>query len=388
MTKAVVVLDMVGTWNALKKPLEILRNRHRWEMRYAATNVAASAMQKDEIPLLDSQKSAQDALRGFKPDLVITGISPSAPDLERRYGLAALDLQIPVVMYRDYSGVASWVREVAAYYLAKKLLHFLMFDEATVEVVRRNSWPCAEARAVGSSYYDDLVNYDVGAARAKARDTLGLTANDRLLLYSGGSDAPRVLESLTPIVSGLMADPKISSLVFAPTFHPKDKDAPFQETETKGVYAPKASAAYDPILDALAAEGEHWLIREPIIRNSLPDSKMRLAAADFVIMNALSTDTWTTAFLRVPMLIPLLPLQARAARESNIAPDGFDLINKGAAAAVYTAEDLTDYIRRLKTYEFKTMADVLRKAQEEFKPKCCASDAIVEALLTVVKTPL
>ena len=385
MKRALVVIEMLGTVNALRKPLDVLKAKHGWEVKYVASGQALSRLMKDDARPWTSEQPVDAVFDNFKPDIVITGVTAVKPDhltwtgLEQNYAMAAMDWTKPVVMYRDYLGISEWAGDVTLHPRSKHLLHFLMFDEATVSAIRKKNWFCCSLKAVGSAYYDDLAEYKKAERRHEARKALGLEYADILLLLNSGAVKERVLEILGPVVDGLLEIIGDWHIVFAPTFHPRDPDAPYIES-SNGRYIPRISV-YDSELSRL--QGKAKCISEPVIRNILQDPRDRIAAADFIIINAASTDTWTAAFLGVPMVLPLLPKEIENLEADLIDSKRLDLVLSGAADAIYSRHALKLYIKNL-CLDFKPVANAIKKNQIQWKPGQ-STDKIVEAILNIVR---
>lgn len=112
-----------------------------------------------------------------------------------------------------------------------------------------------------------------------------------------------VMEMLVPVVDALEKYGN-DKIVFIPTFHSKDPNAPFVVNRDK-TYTAKRSEVYDLVLDRL--DGKVRMIREPKAREALPNSQDRIAMADFIVMNSLSIETWTATFCFRPMVFVLTP---------------------------------------------------------------------------------
>ncbi|MBI2024703.1 MAG: hypothetical protein HYT03_01240 [Candidatus Harrisonbacteria bacterium] len=379
MTRVLFVAEMAGTVNALMKPL----GSSDFDVSFVANDVALSMLQKRDIVCHTFEDDPSKVIAGARPDMVLTGISafergnPKWSGLELKYALAAMDAGIPVAMYRDWLGIAAWAKEATQHPRAGQLLHFLTFDRGTAYAIRKAEWIYRDVRAVGSSYNEDIFQKATRIERATLRQRLGLKADDLLVVVNSGADSKRVLEILEPAVQGLLAQSS-SRVVFAPTFHPKDKDAPFYVDDRKNFVA-RASAPYDPVLQRLS--GKVRTIFEPIIRSCIQDPQERVAAADFIVMNPLSTDVPTAIFLGIPMVIPFLPLTAESARSGMIDPEKYDYILNGMADSVFTGEDLEHYMSALSD-RYEEIAVRQRAEQKKLKPTA-DTEVIIQAIKTV-----
>lgn len=375
-------VEMVGTVNALKKPFALLEGESV-TFSYAAAGAAATALKNSGTPYYTTENNPATVIRGLKPDLVVVGAvsgvaKPSG--LEVGFGRAAMDAGIPVVLYRDFSGVNDEVvRPLADHLRSGELLRFFLFDEAAARTVRQRCYPACEVKVVGSSYYDDDATRNWEDGKKKAREALGMGDDEFVVVYLGGAERSRVLESLKPIVEGMREDG--GRLTLLPFFHPKDPDAPYAPHPTeKGQWVARPSV-YNEVLDQLS-DSSVTVIREPDVRNLVTDPKLRIAVMDFGFMNPLSTDTWTAVYARKPFACPVLPLTLADGAKSGIEIPELDFIAYGAADAFQTEEGLRAYAARL-TKERGEIAERLLLAQTRFTPREVAR-LIADELMRVI----
>lgn len=283
--RVLVVLEMGGTVKALRPSFQLLEKEHGSELRFVASDVALTDLRGAGVDCLTVEADPASVISEFNPQVVLVGGSaferthPKWTGLELKYGLAAMDANIPVILYRDYSGIPQWARELTNHARSNGLLYLFMFDKMTAHVV--SDWSSREVRVVGSGSYDNLRGFDWGAAREQARAAVGLATDDFVVFLNCGAEKRRNLEILEPAVSGLvrLSDPRV---VFVPSFHPKDPDAPlFSEPGKLAVVRP--SVAYDPALANLDGTPVR-VVREPLFRNAVKNPQDRLAASDLVIM--------------------------------------------------------------------------------------------------------
>ncbi len=383
MKKLLAAIEMAGTLNALKRPFSILQGQG-WEIRYAATEVAADILHASEIPFFPASVVPTRVIHETKPGLVVIGDASGTPTsgvFEAAYGLAALDAGVPVVCYRDYSGLNPLVADpLSAHKRSSDLLNFFMFEEATVRTIKERGYASAKAVAVGSGYYDEDGARNWPEARRTARAALGLSDADFFVVMISGSGVPRVLETLEPVVEGLK---RRGNGVFAPFFHMKDPDAPYERyLGKKGQWLPTAGGHYNEALDRLADSGVR-LFREPEARNVLHDPKLRVAAADWIIMNPLSSDTWTAVYARVPFLITAPPLTIEEAEKDGIKIFDLDFVTHGACDIETKPDGIRDYAA--KRIGDEAIAARIRRAEERFTPKV-ASDEIARRLMRTAAT--
>src|SRR3989344_484584 len=219
---------MVGTLRALQRPIALLSK----EVAFVASDAALDELTKKSIGCHTLSSDINKVFEGASPEIVLAGVSAFErghekwSGLELNYVLSAMGRGIPPALYRDATGIAKWAAEAAQHPRAGELLHFLMFDNLTVEIINRRGWSCRSVVAVGSAYYDDLAGYDVERDRRESRAAVGLDETDTVILVNPGASSPRVLEMLEPTLEAL-ANIKRGDIVLLPTFHPKDKDAPF-----------------------------------------------------------------------------------------------------------------------------------------------------------------
>ncbi|MEK7555194.1 MAG: hypothetical protein AAB518_04395, partial [Patescibacteria group bacterium] len=316
--KIFVAIEMVGTLNALNGALGVLE-KEGVAVVYAAEGEARKKLVNQGISCFGVEEDAEEILKREKPDLVIVGITsgmkqPGGSGLEKNYALRALDRGIPVVAYRDYVGVHTWFDEVAKHPRSTESLHFFLFGESDVQLIRRLGLPSREAIAVGSGYYDDDTTRSWGEVRRSAREAMGFQEKDFVIISSPGAERERVFEMLRGVVEGIHQIEQ--RVIFISTHHPKDPDAPF-ETPTSGKLSVKKSSVYDVVVDRLKST-PHRIVCEPEFRNAVPDPKHRIATADVLDMNPLSTELNTAVYAGVPVLPSALPLTIQAAEARRV----------------------------------------------------------------------
>ncbi len=380
--KILFAVEMVGTVKALEKPLARLTEQGH-SVRYAAAVAAEKQLTALGLPCFTAQDGPVHVIEESNPDLVIVGAAAGVKTpsgIEANIGCAAMDKGLPVVCYRDYSGLNDAVAgPLAGHPRSGDLLHFFMFDEATVRTVQRRAYTCREAIAVGSAAYDEGGTRDWQAARSTAREALGLSDDLFLITFIGGGSKDRVLEALVPTMQGLKMGDWDSKMRFAPLFHPKDPDAPYApDPNRKGFWLPRPSSAYDQVLGST-----DWVIREPALRNAVPDGKLRIAAADFIVMNPLSTDTWTATYAQVPFVTAAVPLTVAEAEKDGIDVFDLDFVRVRATDIMRTPEDLVAYLGLLPRPE-AGIATRLRSEESQFTPRK-AAEGIFLNLVRVAK---
>lgn len=388
MKSVLVAVEMEGTLNGLKGALKRLE-RQEVGVYYAAAGAAEKSLAASGTPHFADVKDFGRVLEATKPQLVVVGAvgGVSAPSgIEVGFGLAAMDRGIPVVLYRDFTGFNYAIaRPLSEHPRANELLRFHLFDEASAKIAKRRHYIAAETIAVGSGYYDEDATRDWAAERAKAREALKLTEDDFLITMISGSLKERVLEILEPTIMGLKnldAIPGHRSLVFAPLFHPNDPDAPYAvNPEQKGHWLPKKGEAYNDVLSRLNGTGIR-VMREPEMRNALTDPKARIAASDFILMNPLSTETWTAVYARIPFLITALPGTIDQAEEVGIEVTDFDFVAKRACDIVFSADALEHYLWQRMWPENRERIMVAQKA---FTARG-ASEEIAKCFLKLMET--
>lgn len=376
-------VEMVGTYNALESAFNVLTEEHGAAISFVAAGALQTNLEKKGVPCFTASADVGDAFDRTNPDLVVVGVvagvkTPGGSGLEKRYALAALDRDIPVVVYRDFFGLHPWIDEVARHPKASQLLHFFMFAESTVRTIRQVGLPCAEAITVGSGYYDADVGRDWSAARASGRKAMGWIDHDLAVVFSPGATRDRVFEVLKPTVAGMQSASR--DAVFVPTFHPKDPDAPYAIVPGKPA-EPRASV-YNEVIDRLNGYNVR-VVREPEFRNAVPDGKTRVAAADFIIINPLSVDTYTAIYAGVPTLIMGLPLTQAEAAENRIDIGDLDFIVGGAMDFASTADELREYVRILPG-SYGQIRNRFQEAPQRFRPGT-ATPGIVQNLLRVAR---
>ena len=381
-TRVLFALEMVGTVNALKRSLGILERERNCELRFAASDVALTALTGMGRECITLERDPREVVGEFQPNVVVVGVSAFERDhkkwtgLELNYGLAAMDAGIPVVAYRDDSGIAMWSQELSAHPRSGELLTLLMFDRMTAQVVEGRQ--AKLIAAVGSGYYDALPTWDWAAARRESRAKIGIEDGDLVITFNVGADKERVLEALEPVVDGLLR--MDAPVVFVAGFHPKDPDAPYVESPPKsGKYIARPSAPYDPVLERL--EGSRVrVIREPVFRNAESDSQRRMAASDLIVMGPGSTDKSTALYGGIPQVIVGTPLTAEKVRSTGIEVEQFDFVHDGTVDIRFDADGLASYIE-----DFPAHAAHIREQARMGKEKYSAAPAaprIAEAILT------
>lgn len=387
MPKMLCAIEMVGTYNALEGAFKVLKEEHGAEISFAAAGALQTNLEKRGVACFTTADDVGGVFTKVRPDLVVVGVvagvkSPGGSGIERSYALFALDCGIPVVVYRDFFGLHPWVDEVARHRNAPRLLHFFMLGESTVRMIRRVGLPCVEATAVGSGYYDADADRDWAAARASGRQAMGWKDDDFVVVFSPGSMRDRVLESLEPTVVGIFSG--TDDMVFVSTFHPKDPDAPY--VIVPGKPAEPKSSVYNEVLDGLHhTECRISEVREPEFRNAVPDGKVRVAAADFIVMNPLSIDTYTAIYAGVPTVMTALPLTQAEARENRIDLFDLDFVAAGAMACARTSDELCEYVRQLSwPFRRRMIAERFQRARSAFRPEKAIS-RIVGGLLRVAR---
>ncbi len=382
--RILVVLEMAGTVNALKRSLGILEADHGATLKFVASDVALSSLTAAGRECLTAEADPAGVIADFRPDVVLVGASaferdnPKWTGLELRYGLAVMHAGIPVVLYRDYSGVARWTEELSAHPGSRELLTLLMFDRMTARVVEDRS--TRRVQVVGSGFYDDLPNWDWEGVRVSSRAKLGIGRNEIAFLFNCGADRDRVLEALEPVVEGFLRS-EARNLVFISTFHPKDPDAPYAPGPTKGTWVARPSAPYDPVLARLDGS----LVRhipEPVFRNAETDSQRRMAAADLIVMGPGSTETWTAVYGGIPQVIVATPLNLAKLAGSGIKVGEFDFVADGTADVCTSREQLWAYIAALPILRLAPIRELARRGKERYSAEPAApriAEAISEA---------
>jgi len=387
--RVLVSVEMVGTLKALEKPLELLlKDGSVNEVRYAAAAAAAKHLTASDVPYFTLDNDPSATVETMNPHFVIVGAAAGVATpsgIETSIGLAAMQRGIPVICYRDYSGINDAVAgPLAAHPRAKELLHFFMFDEATVKAVRDRGYPCAKAIAVGSAAYDGDSTRDWDALRASARQALGLDSCSTLITFIGGGEKTRVLEALVPTVAGFAKMMEGNPLYrFAPFFHPKDPDASYMpDPEKKGSYLARPSI-YDEVLSPLGDR----MFPEPFVRNLVPDSKARVAASDLIVMNPLSTDNWTAIYAGTPFVCSALPLMVAEGAKDGIDVFDLDFVTADATDVMRTPEELEEYIAMFPRRQTETR-NRLRRRMQDMVPKEDAGLRILCEILNVAETQI
>jgi len=374
MKNLLLAADMLGTVNALDGALALLTSDersddNRWFVTYAAGDVALDKLKSCGLEPLTPEADFAGEIDAHKPDLVVVGAqagkTPSG--IEVGFGFAAMNVGIPVVCYRDFSGLNDAVAgELAMHGYADELLTFAMFDKATVGTVRERNYACRDAVAIGSGYYDADATCDWETLREQSRNALGLNKDDFFVLLNCGSssgDGARVLEYLKPVTDGLRGSEL--PVCFTASFHPKDKAACLAKEED-GAWKRTGESPYFPLFGEWGPGKNVSVFDELELRSVLSDGKARIAAADFVIANPLSTDTWTCVYGRTPFLTFDLPLTSAMAKESGIEIGELDFVMKGACDFAESAEALESYMESLSS-DYEEIAERLRVAQSEFR---------------------
>lgn len=381
------VFEMAGTVNGIMPALRILESERGCQLKFVATDQALAVLTKAGRECFTVESDPVAAIHEFEPHLIVAGASafergnPKWTGVELSYMFAGMDCGLPVVVYRDYSGVPQWLREATSCGGAESLLHLFMFDNATAQQV--SGFPVASVKRVGSAYYDALLTRDLAADRARTREAVGISPEAFVVVLNPGADRGRACEALEPVVDGL---PRIAlpHVVFVPTFHPKDPDAPFAETEKKGTYAARPSAPYDSIINRLSGS-RITVIREPALRNAVSDPQSRITMADFIVMNPASTDTWTAVYAGVPQAITALPLAAAEAEKKSFNINELDFVADGTATVIRTQPELQDFVARLGEIH----SDILGRAarSRERYAVAPATQGIADAILGAVPAP-
>ncbi len=376
------VFEMVGTVNGILPALRLLEQERGCRLKFVATDQALAALTKAGRTCLTDESIPEEVVGDFHPDIVVCGASSFErghdkwTGVELAYMRAGMDETIPVVVYRDYSGVPQWLAEATGYDGASSLLHLFMFDNATAQQV--SGLPTASVKRVGSAYYDTLFTKDLPADRARTREAVGVSPDAFVVVLNPGADKGRACEALLPVVEGL-ARINIPHVVFLPTFHPKDPDAPFAKG-ADGKFITRPSEPYDAILDRLVGDRVD-VIREPVLRNAVSDPQSRIIMADLIVMNPASTDTWTAVYAGVPQVITALPLAASEAARKSFDINGLDFVADGTAPIVRMGTELQDFVARLGEVYPGILARA-RGARERYAVTP-AAQGIAEAILGV-----
>lgn len=376
--KILFVAEMIGTLNALDSAINVLRERG-CEFRFAATDMARTTLEKKGVELVPTNTSPAEVIRGFSPDLVLTGIADPiagklAPTIERDFALTAMDAGIPVVAYRDYGSLAPWTQALMAHPKSSRLLTFLFESSRTLRLVEGRS--IREAKAVGSGYYDADAARNWAETRTTSRAAVGIAEDALVIFVNNAADHVRVLEMMNPVVVALGGT--TADLVIIPSFHPKDPDAPF---DLKSLTV-KPSMPYDPVIAQLKTNPRIRVIGDVEFRRAVGDSKARIATADLVIMNPLSTETITTALAGIPQVICDLPRMAENCVTKGTVVEELRVVEEGCADVVYDATKLVSYLDGFP----RGLANIRRRLlprceafREEMKEP--ATPKIVEAVL-------
>lgn len=386
LTRVLFALEMVGTVNALKRSFGLLEEKG-CQLKFAASDVALTTLTGLGRECLTLARDPNEVVAEFQPNVVVVGGSSFERDhkkwtgIELAYGIAAMNAGVPVVFYRDYSGLPLWSQELSQHPRSDELLTLLMFDRMTMQVVKDRR--AKRVAVVGSGFYDDLPNWDWAEARRASRAKLEIGEDTLVILMNAGSDVPLVVEALEPVVDGLVRMQGVSIVVFIPSFHLKDPDAPYVESPPKsGKYISRPSAPYGPVLARLEAVSSVRVIHEPRFRNAEPDSQRRMAVADLIVMNPGSTETWTAVYGGIPQVVTALPKTVEMLTEKGIEVEQFYFVSDGTADIRFTGESLAGYVAGFSTKHLASIRERARQGKKRYVVQPAApriAEAILEA---------